>query len=128
MKTIMKHYYKAKEFVLNQLKERGKDASYEIGNHVIYTAYYAIKHDIGYEDMDAYIDSVIEKTNKKLWNCGCQCSLVDALGNKESYWEGGGDCIRYAKEAFRKAVSSYYAALKLYNEAEEDGINDEKQE
>ena len=119
----MKHYYKAKEFVLNQLKSID-DYSYEINKHVINTAYYAIKHNLNEEEFEAYLDKIIEKTHKKLWNCGCQCSFVDALGNKESYYEGGGECIHYAKEAFRKAVSSYYAALKLYNESEEDGIND----
>ena len=61
---IMKHYYKAKEFVLNQTKE--SDASYEIGNHIIFTAYYALKHEIPEEEFDAYLDKVVDKTHKKL--------------------------------------------------------------
>ena len=118
---IMKHYYKAKEFVLNQTKE--SDASYEMNNHVVFTAYYALKHGISEEDFDAYLDKVVEKTHKKLFNCGCQVSIESPLGNHISKYEGGGDMINYAAAAFRKVVKSYYDDLYLYNEEnnEEDG-------
>ena len=118
MKIIMKHYYKAKEFVLNQTKV--SDASYEMNNHVAFTAYYALKHGISEEDFDAYLDKVVEKTHKKLFNCGCQVSMETPLGNHISKYEGGGDCIRYAKSKFKEAVKLYYEDLYLYNETEEE--------
>lgn len=122
---IMKHYYKAKEFVLNQTKE--SDASYEIGNHIIFTAYYALKHRIPEEEFDAYLDKVVEKTHKKLFNCGCQFSIKTALGTPISKYEGGGDCIKYSERVFKDAVKYYYNDLKNYNDSEEDGLNDGKE-
>lgn len=119
---IMKHYYKAKEFVLNQTKE--SDASYEINNHVIFIAYYAIKHNISSEEFEDYLNKVVEKTHKKLFNCGCQCSITTPLGNIISKYEGGGDCLRYSVEKFKEAIKMYYTDLYLYNESEEDGINE----
>lgn len=120
----MKHYYKAKEFVLNQLKSID-DYSYEINKHVINTAYYAIKHGISEEDFDVYLDKVIEKTHKKLFSCGCQCSFNTPLGKHISYYDGGGDCLRYAQSSFKKAVKAYYEDLYLYNEEDgSDEIND----
>ena len=121
MIIIMKHYYKAKEFVLNQLKERGKDISYEIGNHIIYTAYYVVKHNLNQEEFKEYLNDITEKTNKKLFNCGCQCSIDTALGNRISKYEGGGYWIEDAKRKFKEAVKLYYNDLCLYNESEEDG-------
>ena len=115
-------YYKAKEFIKNAGKE--DDYSYNIGKHVMYTAYYALKHNIPEEELDSYIDSVIEKTHKKLYSCGCQCYIISPLGNKISRYEGGGECLHYSEEAFKKCVKSFYQDLYLYNE--DDGANDGK--
>lgn len=114
----MKHYYKAKEFVLNQTKE--SDASYEMNNHIVFTAYYALKHGISEEDFDAYLDKVVEKTHKKLFNCGCQVSIITPLENHLSKYEGGGDMINYAAAKFREAVKFYYYDLLIYNEKDEE--------
>lgn len=119
----MKHYYKAKTFVLNQLKSID-DYSYEINKHVINTAYYAIKHNLNEEEFEAYLDKIVEKTHKKLFSCGCQCSLNTPLEKHISYYEGGGDYLRDAQNSFKKAVKIYYEDLYLYNESEEYGIND----
>ena len=116
---IMKHYYKAKEFVLNQTKDA--DCSFEINNHVAFTAYYALKHKIPEEEFEEYLDKVVKNTYKKLFNCGCQCNIVSALGNDITCYEGGGDCVRYAGGEFKKAVRAYYKDLCLYNEDEENG-------
>ena len=118
----MAHYYKAKEYVLNQLKERGKDASYEISNHVIYTAYYAVKHNLTGEDFENYLNDITEKTHKKLYNCGCQLyGLVTPLGTKLRGYESGGEWVDSAKKAFKEAVKQYYEDLYLYNSDEGDG-------
>ena len=117
----MAHYYKAKEYVMNVLNERGKDVSYEIGNHIIYTAYYAVKHNLTGEEFDKYLDEVTENTNKKLYNCGCQYSLVTPLGKEMRKFESGGYWIEDAKHAFKKAVKEYYDDLYLYNSEEDDG-------
>lgn len=119
---IMKHYYKAKEFILNQTKE--SNVSYEISNHVIFTAYYALKHRIPEEEFETYLDKVVEKTHKKLFNCGCQVSIATPLENLISYFEGGGDCLKYAIGDFKEAVKKYYEDLYLYNESEDDEIYD----
>lgn len=122
----MRHYYKAKEFVLNQLKNT-VDYSYEINKHVINTAYYAVKHDLTGEDFDKYLDDITEKTHKKLYCCGCQCSIDTPLGKRISEYEGGGYWSDRAREKFKFAVKKYYEDLYLYNSSEEDGINDGKQ-
>jgi hypothetical protein len=117
-------YYKAKEFIKNAAKN--EDSSYEISKHVMYTAYYALKHNIPEEELDSYIDSVIEKTHKKLYSCGCQCYLISPLGNKVRVYEGGGDYIEVAKRAFKDCVKKYYEDLYLYNSTEEEASNDGK--
>ena len=117
-------YYKAKEFIKNAAKN--EDSSYEISKHVMYTAYYALKHNIPEEELDSYIDSVIEKTHKKLYSCGCQCYLISPLGNKVSAYEGGGDYVKSAKLAFMDCVKKYYEDLYLYNSTEEEASNDGK--
>jgi len=117
-------YYKAKEFVKNEQKR--DDYSYEISKHVINTAYYALKHNIPEEELDSYIDSVIEKTHKKLYSCGCQCSVDTPLGKHISKYEGGGECVEYAKRAFKDCVKKYYEDLYLYNSTETDDSNDGK--
>lgn len=111
----MKHYYKAKEFVLNQLKSMD-DYSYEINKHVIYTAYYALKHNLSDVDFVTYLENVTKKTYKKLFNCGCQCSIVTPLKKQLSYFEGGGTYVRTAENKFQTAVKQYYNDLYLYNE------------
>jgi len=112
----MRNYYKAKELVLNQTKE--SDASYMISNHIIFTAYYALKHGIE-ENFESYLDSVVEKTHKKLFNCGCQYSLDLPLGEHISKYEGGGGMYDYAVARFKEAVRRYYNELCIYNEMEE---------
>lgn len=114
----MKHYYKAKEFILNQTKEG--DASYQMNNHVVFTAYYALKHNISEDEFETYLDKVVEKTHKKLFNCGCQVSILTPLEKWVSSYEGGGDMINYAAAAFIKAVKLYYEDLCLYNEIEDE--------
>lgn len=114
----MKHYYKAKEFVLNQLKSID-DYSYEINGHVIHTAYYAVKHNLTDTEFVTYLEEVTKKTHKKLFSCGCQCSLDTPLGKHISYYTGGGDWLRSAENNFQMAVREYYNDLYLYNE--EDG-------
>lgn len=121
MKIIMKHYYKAKEFVLTQLKSKKDDWSHEISKHVISTAYYAVKHNLTDVEFVTYLEDVTKKTHKKLFCCGCQCSLDTPLGQHISYYEGGGDCLRYAENKFQMAVKKYYEDLNLYNE--EDGTD-----
>lgn len=120
----MAHYYKAKEYVLNQLKEQGKNSSYEITNHVIYTAYYAVKHNLTGEEFEKYLDDVTEKAHKKLYNCGCQIYGLFTPLNAETRirgYESGGDCVDSAKKAFKNAVKTYYEDLYLYNSDEGDG-------
>ena len=115
----MKHYYKAKELV-KTANEKMIDCSYEINKHVINTAYYALKHGIEEENFESYLDSVVEKTHKKLYNCGCQCSITTPLGNHIKEYEGGGDCYNWAMRAFKGAVKQYYEDLYLYNESEDE--------
>ena len=119
-------YYKAKEFVKKVNKET-VDYSYEINKHVVNTAYYALKHNIPEEEFTSYLDSVVEKTHKKLYNCGCQCSIDTPLGKHISTWYGGGDDLKGAEREFRDCVYTYYKDLCLYNSTEEDGINDGKE-
>lgn len=109
----MIHYYKAKEFVKNGQKI--EECSYEIGKHVMNTAYYALKHNLEGDAFDAYLDSIVKKTNKKLRSCGCQCHIDGPLGRIRAC-EGGGDWLRYAEDAFKKCVKQYYEDLRLYNE------------
>ena len=109
----MKHYYKAKEIVKKSQEEY--EESYEIGKHVINTAYYALKHNIKEEELDSYIDSVIDKTHKKLISCGCQCYIFTPLGTKIGEFEGGGWYVDRAKSLFKKCVKKYYEDLYLYN-------------
>lgn len=122
MKFIIKHYYKAKEFIKEA--EKFESSSYDLSKHVMYTAYYALKHDIPESELDSYIDKVIEQTHKKLFSCGCQCYIDTPLGKHISTYEGGGAYIRCAETKFKDAVKTYYTDLCLYNESEEDGIND----
>ena len=65
----MIHYYKAKEFVKNEQKQEG--SSFAIGKHVMNTAYYALKHNLEEDAFNAYLEFIIEKTNKKLRSHGC---------------------------------------------------------
>ena len=110
----MRHYYKAKEFVKNEQKR--VECSCEIGKHVMNTAYYALKHNLEGDAFNAYLDSIVEKTHKKLYNCGCQCSIISPLGKRISAYDGGGDCIKYAEKTFKECVNCYYTALCVYNE------------
>ena len=119
-------YYKAKELI--KTIETSKDCSYEINKHVIYTAYYALKHNIPEEEFGTYLNSVIEKTHKKLYCCGCQCDITSPLGKRISAYEGGGDCIKYAECEFKDCVRLYYNDLCIYNSTEDDGVNDGKAE
>ena len=118
-------YYKAKAFVMDAQKK--DDYSYRISKHVINTAYYALKHNIPEEELDSYIDSVTEKTHKKLYNCGCYCILDTPLGRHISRYEGGGECVEWAKKAFKSCVKDYYYDLCLYNSEENEDSTDGKE-
>lgn len=114
MKFIMKHYYKAKEFIKEV--EKLERTSYDLSKHVMYTAYYALKHDIPESELDSYINKVIEQTHKKLFSCGCRCYIDTPFGNTIKKFEGGGACVEKAKRKFKDAVKEYYTDLCLYNE------------
>ena len=38
------------------------------------------------------------------------------LGKCVKAFEGGGDCLKYAENAFKRCVREYYEDLRLYNE------------